>query len=162
MAILLFYDSSFLSIPYIVVGGATDFFDGLLARRYKLQTRFGTWLDPLGDKLFAFAVVWSLYDLSLVTPWQIICIFSRDIAVSVFTLELFFFKWARSWTVQSFTVGKWATALQFALFIVLLAGVKVPNPFYWFMGALGPLSLGQLHLLLYKKLDESSRDEDMN
>src|SRR3954468_22758873 len=34
-----------------VLGAATDFLDGYLARRHAMTTATGAWLDPLSDKL---------------------------------------------------------------------------------------------------------------
>ena len=36
----------------ITVGGLTDYFDGLIARKFNLKTRLGAILDPLSDKVF--------------------------------------------------------------------------------------------------------------
>ena len=34
------------------MGGLTDYFDGLIARKFNLKTRLGAILDPLSDKVF--------------------------------------------------------------------------------------------------------------
>ena len=36
----------------IIIGGLTDYFDGLIARKFYLKTRLGAILDPLIDKVF--------------------------------------------------------------------------------------------------------------
>jgi len=36
----------------IIIGGLTDYFDGLIARKFNLKTRLGAILDPLSDKVF--------------------------------------------------------------------------------------------------------------
>ena len=37
---------------FIIIGGLTDYFDGLIARKFNLKTRLGAILDPLSDKVF--------------------------------------------------------------------------------------------------------------
>lgn len=41
-----------LSFAALILGAVTDLFDGLLARRFGVETRFGAHADPLMDKLF--------------------------------------------------------------------------------------------------------------
>ncbi len=50
----------------ILLGTTTDFLDGLLARRFGAESRFGTLLDPLADKLFFLSVLVS----SLFLPYR--------------------------------------------------------------------------------------------
>ena len=37
----------------IIIGGLTDYFDGLIARKFNLKTRLGAILDPLSDKVYS-------------------------------------------------------------------------------------------------------------
>lgn len=151
MGLLLFLYPPLLSLPYVFIGGLTDFADGWIARRYRISSRLGTWLDPLGDKLFAAAVVYTLWNLSLLQPWQIAALFSRDIALVLFGLEIGLFGQYRRWSVQSFMFGKWATALQFLLFMILITAGSLPDYVYLIMGALGPLCFIELNLLLLRR-----------
>ena len=151
MAVGLLVKPSLLTIPYVLIGGGTDFLDGYLARRWKLQSKLGVWLDPLADKLFAGVVVFLLYSNSVLSPWQVAALFSRDIALVMFSIQLLIFGMLNKWTVQSFLFGKWATAFQFLIFLLLIGGVSIPDFVYWGMGALGPLCLIELILLLQRK-----------
>lgn len=49
-----------MAILTIVLGGISDFFDGYIARKYKCETRLGSLLDPLADKIFTNVVLWGL------------------------------------------------------------------------------------------------------
>ena len=60
--IVLFYIPVFGINNYLLTGlfflaGITDWFDGYLARRMKLQSDFGAFLDPVADKLMVSVVL---------------------------------------------------------------------------------------------------------
>src|SRR6185369_2772608 len=68
------------------VAGATDAFDGLIARRSGQQTTLGAWLDPMADKLLLLSafIVLSLPDRGLtirIPLWLTILVISRDVAI---------------------------------------------------------------------------------
>ncbi len=73
-----------LTTSIFFVAGISDWFDGYLARRLKQQSAFGTFLDPVADKLMvavAFVVLVSAHH----GPWMAIpsaIIIGREIAVS--------------------------------------------------------------------------------
>ncbi len=65
------------------IAGATDAFDGGLARRFQATTRAGQYLDPISDKILLSAVYLALAWIGSV-PWAVvILIFSRDLALLV-------------------------------------------------------------------------------
>ncbi len=47
----MLYDLPGWALVTFAVAGATDAFDGLLARRLGQPTTLGAWLDPMADKL---------------------------------------------------------------------------------------------------------------
>ncbi len=49
----------FINIFILIIIGITDFLDGYLARKYKVTTKFGEYIDPLMDKIF-FAIVFPV------------------------------------------------------------------------------------------------------
>ena len=60
--ILLFYIPLFGINNYLLTGlfilaGLTDWFDGYLARRLKMQSEFGAFLDPVADKLMVSMIL---------------------------------------------------------------------------------------------------------
>ena len=52
----------FLAFILFFVAGATDYFDGYLARKYDLTSQIGEILDPIADKIL---IVFVLYGLSV-------------------------------------------------------------------------------------------------
>ncbi len=63
----------------------TDFFDGYIARLRNEITNFGTFLDPIADKLLVAAVILILTSKEVIADWETIpalIILLREIAVS--------------------------------------------------------------------------------
>ena len=63
----------------------TDYFDGYIARIRNEITNFGTFLDPIADKLLVAAVILILTSKEVIADWETIpalIILLREIAVS--------------------------------------------------------------------------------
>ena len=83
--VLFFYlDKPFITSFIFGMAGLTDFVDGYLARKYKQESRFGAFLDPVADKLLVavgIILIAAREDLLLITLATIIII-SREITIS--------------------------------------------------------------------------------
>ena len=67
------------------LAGITDYFDGYLARIRNEVTNFGTFLDPIADKLLVAAVILILTSKGVIADWETIpalIILLREITVS--------------------------------------------------------------------------------
>jgi len=67
---------------FFVLGSATDFLDGYLARRYKLVSPLGVFLDLTADKVFVSAVLIALVQVGLVPAWIVAIIVAREFLVT--------------------------------------------------------------------------------
>lgn len=74
--------ASFLGGICFILAGATDFLDGFLARRYRIVSRVGKFLDPLADKLLVSAALIMLIPLGRVPAWMAFLIVGRELAVT--------------------------------------------------------------------------------
>ena len=54
----------------IIIGGLTDYFDGLIARKFNLKTRLGAILDPLSDKVFYLIPLTFLCKNNFIPFWS--------------------------------------------------------------------------------------------
>lgn len=76
----------YIALALFVVASFTDFLDGYLARKYKLVTNFGKFMDPLADKLLVGAALISFVELEKLPAWIVITIISREFIISGFRL----------------------------------------------------------------------------
>lgn len=60
----------------------TDWLDGYLARRLKLVTTLGKFLDPLADKLLIMTALIMLIPLGRAPAWMVAVILAREMAVT--------------------------------------------------------------------------------
>jgi len=85
----VFYVSSplgnWLGLGILIFAGATDFFDGYLARAMKQQSQLGKFLDPIADKLLVASLILMLvaYDrIPGIAVLPAVVILCRELLVS--------------------------------------------------------------------------------
>ena len=64
------------------LASATDFFDGYLARRYRVVSQIGIFLDLTADKVFVSAILVALVQIGLVPAWIVFIIITREFLVT--------------------------------------------------------------------------------
>ncbi|GGM28561.1 CDP-diacylglycerol--glycerol-3-phosphate 3-phosphatidyltransferase [Promicromonospora citrea] len=105
----------------LAVSGATDWLDGVLARRLNQVTRLGQMLDPLADRLFIFVTLIGLAWREVVPLWLVLVIVARDVMLALTVPVLARLGYG---TLNVSMVGKVATfALLYAFPLLLLAEV---------------------------------------
>lgn len=67
-----------------VVACVTDFVDGWVARRYKIETVLGKLMDPLADKALVSTALVMLIPLGKIAAWVCLVIICREIIVTGF------------------------------------------------------------------------------
>lgn len=60
----------------------TDFFDGYLARKHKVVSQIGIFLDLTADKVFVTAILVALVQINLVPAWIVFIIITREFLVT--------------------------------------------------------------------------------
>jgi cardiolipin synthase len=70
------------AIVVLVVGGATDWLDGKLARLLDQHSRLGELLDPAVDRLYILAALAALGIREIVPWWVVACLVSRDLLLA--------------------------------------------------------------------------------
>ncbi|MBM4289599.1 MAG: CDP-diacylglycerol--glycerol-3-phosphate 3-phosphatidyltransferase [Deltaproteobacteria bacterium] len=74
--------ASFLAALSFLAAGMTDLLDGFFARRQRLVSRAGKFMDPLADKLLVSAALIMLIPLGRVEAWIVFVIIGRELAVT--------------------------------------------------------------------------------
>ncbi len=91
-----------------VLIGASDLFDGRLARRYKAISRWGTFLDPFADKVIVLgcALCFVLVDRYWALP--VIILFAREVLIG----GLRFYHVSKGYSVPATQLAKFKTTFQ--------------------------------------------------
>lgn len=63
------------------IAGLSDAVDGLIARRFRLQTELGAYLDAIADKALLVSIFVSLGVLAELPSWLVILVVTRDILI---------------------------------------------------------------------------------
>jgi CDP-diacylglycerol---glycerol-3-phosphate 3-phosphatidyltransferase len=64
------------------LASVTDYLDGYLARRFKVVSSLGVFLDLTADKVFVSAVMIALLPFNLVPAWVVFIVVTRELMVS--------------------------------------------------------------------------------
>ncbi len=82
--LIFFHQHNYLSAFVVfLIAGFTDAFDGWLARSFHWQSAFGSFVDPIADKLLITASFLSLAYIGAL-PWGlVILVFLRDLTISI-------------------------------------------------------------------------------
>ena len=130
-----------IALLLYIAAAITDWLDGFLARRMKLNSALGKMLDPIADKLLVGALLITLAWTRDLNGWDLIpaiAIMLREIFVSGLREYL----GNRSIEVPVTFLAKWKTTVQLvALFFVILQGPwlgvwPIANILLWLAGAL--------------------------
>lgn len=76
------------AILVLALGGATDYFDGKLARALHQESRFGELADPTIDRLYIVATLIVLYLRDAIPLWLIGILAARDLFMVAIALLL--------------------------------------------------------------------------
>ena len=126
------------------IASITDYFDGYLARIRNEVTNFGTFLDPIADKLLVAAIILILTSKGVIADWETIpalIILLREITVSGLREYLAGIKVS----IPVSRIAKLKTLLQLCALALLILSESVTNfsfiiylgkIFLWFAGML--------------------------
>lgn len=107
----------YLALVVFLLASLTDWYDGYIARKMGVMTRWGKFLDPLADKILVITTFCIFVWLGVVKTWMVVIIAGRDIFM---TLLRVYGDWKREPVVTSMS-AKWKTAGQMAaIYIILL------------------------------------------
>ncbi len=87
-AVLLWQGSDGWAILVLAVSGASDWLDGVLARRLGQVSKLGQLLDPAADRLFIIVTLVALAWRDVVPWWLLIVLVLRDVVLGIMLLVL--------------------------------------------------------------------------
>jgi CDP-diacylglycerol--glycerol-3-phosphate 3-phosphatidyltransferase len=105
-----------------LLAGLTDYADGEIARRFKMETDFGRLMDPLVDKIMMAAAFICLVPLGAIPAWAATIIVSREFLITGLRLLAA----SRGRVLSAEKLGKHKTAWQIitAIFFLLMLSVS--------------------------------------
>jgi cardiolipin synthase len=129
-----------VALGILIAATASDFIDGLIARRFNQVTRLGALLDPASDRLFIAACVIGLTVRDMIPVPLLIAVLARDVLLLVIVL-------VRRIRIRDFPrvnlLGKAATFALFLAFPVIVMSHVVHSAAIalavigWVLGASG-------------------------
>ncbi|HZG14626.1 MAG TPA: CDP-diacylglycerol--glycerol-3-phosphate 3-phosphatidyltransferase [Candidatus Bathyarchaeia archaeon] len=102
-----------------ILAASTDGLDGYIARKRKIVTNLGKFLDPLADKLLISAALISLVEMQRLEAWIAIVIISREFAVTGLRLVAA----AEGQVIAASALGKLKTWIQ----IIAITALMIRN-----------------------------------
>jgi CDP-diacylglycerol---glycerol-3-phosphate 3-phosphatidyltransferase len=135
-----FTGSKVLAAVIFLVGTATDYADGIIARKLQLVTDFGRLMDPLVDKVMTVAAFICLVSLQWIPAWAVITIVSREFLITGLRLVAA----SRGLVLPAERLGKHKTAWQMLTIIYYLLFLAVKE--------MAPQSLSGFTLVVLERL----------
>lgn len=83
--ILLCVDVRFFALASFIIycaAGATDWFDGYIARKYNIVTTFGKFMDALSDKIMVVSMFMALFAFNLYSWFSIPALFCAIVSIT--------------------------------------------------------------------------------
>jgi len=121
-------------LALVGVAAASDFFDGMLARRFG-SSRAGAVLDPIADKLFMAVAFLTVARSGVLHPLEIVAVLARDIIAAL--------GYAGSWLLRRPTAlparagGKAVTVLQLLTLVACITASPLARRVAWATAAVG-------------------------
>jgi CDP-diacylglycerol--glycerol-3-phosphate 3-phosphatidyltransferase len=118
-----------VALAVFILASLTDWYDGWLARRHKLETTFGALLDPVADKILTTAAFICFIEppalpmkpegAPLVQAWMTLVIVAREFLVTGLRLVAR----EQGLVLKADLPGKYKTAAQMTTIIIILVGL---------------------------------------
>ncbi|MFP6712540.1 MAG: CDP-alcohol phosphatidyltransferase family protein [Rhodospirillales bacterium] len=101
-----------------VFAGISDALDGFIAKRFKLQTELGAYLDPIADKALLVSIFVTLGQVGYLDSWLVLLVVFRD--GLVLCGAILYHVIYQNLTMQPLLISKLNTTAQFALATAVL------------------------------------------
>ncbi len=148
-------------VALLLVASFSDFLDGWLARRAELTSRFGALLDPVADRLFVMAVVFTFVAEGHLSAWHASALLFRDVLSLIGWIVARNVRWLRAIPFRARKAGKLVTALQFLALLSVLLAPSLVNALVLAAFVVGVVATVDYTLMLWRERDrDEDRDED--
>ena len=123
VVIALLKEQYFLVMVLFFSAGLTDALDGWFAKQFSLQSRLGSILDPMADKILLTCTFITLFWVGILPFWLLLLIFFRDLIIVAATVGYFLGQDSdENDRLHPTWISKLNTVLQIALVLFLVLG----------------------------------------
>lgn len=99
-----------------VLASLTDWFDGYFARKFKVESNMGRFMDPIADKILVLGAIIMLLTMNRVDPVMVFLFLARDIFIGGIRAVAA----SSNMVISAKPFGKWKTAFQMSAIPCLL------------------------------------------
>jgi cardiolipin synthase len=127
LVLALFAGNYKLALVLMVIAGVSDGIDGFLAKTFGWQSRLGSLLDPVADKLLLVSTILSLTALGLVPTGVAVIVILRDLVIVTGAIA---YRWiAGSLSGEPTMISKLNTLCQllFVVATIMQAAWQIPS-----------------------------------
>ena len=98
-----------MAVVLFLIASLTDFFDGMLARKFKVVSEFGKFMDPLADKILVNSTFIALNIMDIMPIWITAVVILRDMVVTVLRWGML----TNGASMNTSQLAKWKTTFQY-------------------------------------------------
>ena len=107
-----FSHSKLFALIFFIIASITDAYDGIIARKHNIVSKFGIFFDPLADKFLVLSAFYAFMFFPILTTtiklWMILLISFRDILITILRTIMQY----KGLTMITSKLGKLKTSLQ--------------------------------------------------
>ena len=117
------FQSKFIGTIIFLIASATDWYDGFIARRFNIITRWGQFMDPLADKILISSALFIFAYLGYLYWWMVIIIILRDFTITFLRI----YALQRGKSIVTSVLAKWKTFMQMTVVIFIMIYLNFPH-----------------------------------
>jgi CDP-diacylglycerol--glycerol-3-phosphate 3-phosphatidyltransferase len=111
----------YLAFIIFVAASITDLYDGKIARARKIVTPFGSFFDPIADKLLISAVLICFVEMHMMPAWMVIIIIFREFIITGLRILAV----RQNVDIPAGILGKYKTISQMVMVISMLVYLSI-------------------------------------
>lgn len=108
-------NATIISLVMFIIASITDFFDGYLARKWKIISNFGKIADPIADKALTLGTMAAFCYIDIFPLWALLIICFRELSITIIRLMLL----PKNIVLAAIYSGKLKTVIQISVLILI-------------------------------------------
>ena len=139
-----------LRIGLVTAAALTDFLDGWLARRQRVASRAGAFIDPMADRVFVLTAIATLVAEGSMSVLQAVLLLARDIMTTIGFVVARTVSWLRPVELKARIPGKLVTTFQVVALLAALLASPWLMPLVVAVAALSAVAVADYTLALWR------------